>query len=30
VEPPYLPLLYTKFTHDQHELTMLVVLRAII
>jgi hypothetical protein len=30
VEPPYLPLPCTKFTHGQHELTMLIVLRAII
>jgi hypothetical protein len=30
VEPPYLPLLCTKFTHSQHELTMLIVLGAII
>jgi hypothetical protein len=30
VEPPYLPLLCTKFAHGQHELTMLIVLEAII
>jgi hypothetical protein len=30
VEPPHLPLFCTKFAHGQHELTILVVLRAII
>jgi hypothetical protein len=30
MEPSYLPLLCTKFTHGQHELTKLIDLEAII